>query len=74
MQLHPNTPALAWARPIYRSLIAFATSSMFLGLSRWDILYHIIVITVLLTETVGKARAADNDRAQPAPAVRAQPG
>ena len=52
-------PDLAWvtnySQMLGASLIAYATGSMFLGLSYWDILYQILVIAVLLTEIVRKA-------------------
>ena len=50
---------LAWVRNYSQmlgaSLIAYATGSMFLGLSYWDILYHIVVIAILLSEITRKA-------------------
>ena len=54
-----RSPDLAWVRNYSQmlgaSLLAYATGSMFLGLSYWDILYHIIVISVLLSEMARKA-------------------
>jgi len=47
---------LGWARNygqlLGASLVAYAAGSMFLGLSYWDILYHLIVISVLLSTIV----------------------
>jgi probable O-glycosylation ligase (exosortase A-associated) len=67
-----RSPDLAWVRNYSQmlgaSLIAYAIGSMFLGLSYWDILYHIIVIAVLLSEIARKAgiEAARLERHSPA--------
>jgi len=46
-----NIPELAWARNysymLRASLIAYAVGSLFLGLTYWSLLYHIIFIAVL---------------------------
>jgi probable O-glycosylation ligase (exosortase A-associated) len=56
------SPDLAWVRNYSQmlgaSLIAYAIGSMFLGLSYWDILYHLVVIAVLLSEIARKAGPA----------------
>jgi probable O-glycosylation ligase (exosortase A-associated) len=53
-----SSPDLAWVRNysqmLVASLIAYAVGSMFLGLSNWDILYHLVVIAVLLSEIARK--------------------
>jgi probable O-glycosylation ligase (exosortase A-associated) len=58
-RLAGRSPGLAWLRNYSQmlgaSLIAYATGSMFLGLAYWDILYHIIVIAILLSEIARKA-------------------
>jgi putative inorganic carbon (hco3(-)) transporter len=55
-------PDLAWAasysQMLAASLVAYATGSMFLGLSYWDILYHLVVIAVLLSALARKANSA----------------
>jgi len=47
-------PELTWIRNysvmLQASLIAYAAGAIFLGLSYWDILYHLIIITVLLKQ------------------------
>ena len=57
-----SDPDLAWvgnySRMLGASLVAYGTGSMFLGLSYWDILYHLIVIAILLSELARKARTA----------------
>ena len=65
MRLARTTAAhsdVAWvgnySQMLAASLVAFATGSLFLGLSYWDILYHLIVIAVLLSELARKARSA----------------
>ena len=56
-------PELAWvgrtSGALIASLIAYAAGSLFLGLSYWDLLYHLIVIAILLE---GLARTALSDR------------
>jgi probable O-glycosylation ligase (exosortase A-associated) len=55
-----KSPDLAWVRTyshmLSAALIAYATGSMFLGLSYWDILYQILVIAILLSEIVRKVQ------------------
>jgi len=55
-------PDLAWigssGRLLAASLVAFAAGSMFLGLSYWDIFYHLIVISVLLSEVARGKQSA----------------
>jgi probable O-glycosylation ligase (exosortase A-associated) len=55
-------PDLAWVRNysqmLAASLVAYATGSMFLGLSYWDILYHLIAIAIVLSVLARKARSA----------------
>ena len=54
-----RSPDLGWVRNYSQmlgaSLIAYAIGSMFLGVSYWDILYHLVVIAVLLSEIARKA-------------------
>lgn len=56
-----RSPQLAWVRNYSQmlgaSLVAYAAGSLFLGLSYWDIPYHLIVIAVLLTERARKAES-----------------
>jgi O-antigen ligase len=57
-----RSPDLAWignsGHLLAASLVAFAAGSMFLGLSYWDILYHLIVISVLLSELARGSQSA----------------
>ena len=46
-----------YSQMLTASLVAYATGSMFLGLSYWDILYHLIVIAVLLSALARTARS-----------------
>ena len=68
---------LGWVRNYSQmlgaSLVAYATGSMFLGLSYWDILYQIIVIAVLLAAIAKKVRAANGDAAESPATVRFAP-
>jgi probable O-glycosylation ligase (exosortase A-associated) len=54
-----RSPSMAWvqnySQMLGASLIAYAVGSMFLGLSYWDIMYHVIVIAVLLSEMARKS-------------------
>lgn len=54
-----TSSGFAWVRNysemLGASLIAYATGSMFLGLSYWDLTYHIVVIAVLLSQLAQKA-------------------
>jgi len=59
-----RSPDLAWLRNYSQmlgaSLIAYAIGSMFLGISYWDILYHIVVIAVLLSEIARKTTGVES--------------
>jgi probable O-glycosylation ligase (exosortase A-associated) len=53
-RLAKQSPELTWIRNcglmLQGALIAYAAGAMFLGLSYWDILYHLIIITVVLKQ------------------------
>lgn len=57
---HANDPATAWVSDygamLAASLVAYMAGSMFLGLSYWDILYHLIVMSVVLSRIVALGR------------------
>jgi len=54
-------PGLVWIRNysimLQASLLAYAAGAMFLGLTYWDILYHLIIITVLLKQIAHREAA-----------------
>ena len=49
-----NLPELAWVKNysymLRASLIVYAAGTVFLGLSYWDIFYHIVFISVLVKQ------------------------
>jgi probable O-glycosylation ligase (exosortase A-associated) len=61
-RLGSQSSDLAWIRNysqmLSAALIAYATGSMFLGLSYWDFMYHILVIAILLSGIARKARSS----------------
>ncbi len=60
-RLAEQGPELTWLHNyslmLQGSLIAYASGAMFLGLSYWDILYHLIIITVLLKQLAHRQAA-----------------
>lgn len=67
-----RSPEHSWVRNysqmLTASLVAYASGSMFLGLSYWDILYQLVAVAILLSEL---ARKADLPEAIPLTAAAA---
>ncbi len=65
-----------WAQMLRASLVAYAVGTLFLGLSYWDIFYHLVFISVLFRKFVMEelerpaAAAAPVEAASPAGAER----
>ncbi|WJW74451.1 putative O-glycosylation ligase, exosortase A system-associated [Thiohalobacter sp. IOR34] len=73
-----HIPELGWvsnyAYMLRASLIAYATGTLFLGLSYWDIFYHLVFIAVLVRKFALEELAAHQEtRSREAPIAEANP-
>jgi probable O-glycosylation ligase (exosortase A-associated) len=59
---------VGWA--VRASLVAYAVGALFLGIAYWDILFHLILISVVLTHISGMERTDQPAHARSSPGAR----